>query len=311
MVTYDSVARRGRDPAFPAGLDRARGYYPIALYLAWIAERDLASEDFAETYSALAAELQNVRAGDQGFAQFAAALREVAGDELTSEHLNADGEAFTSRYYEIGFDEDWRAAIVYESKGSPFEVEPTAEHLDDLYEQLDDQFECWEAGEWDDEDDADLFEGTVRLWDLDAGAQILGQNGEHATYSPDQLRVATADLAGRIEIHSALTGERVAELEGHTAMVTCLAWSPDGRKLASASLDGTVRIWDAASYAELVVFEGGEEVVESLVFNALGNRLLTTGQPMAAYEDDDEHDDETCEDEHCELCDDDGRDTPI
>jgi WD40 repeat protein len=35
--------------------------------------------------------------------------------------------------------------------------------------------------------------------------------------------------------------------QGHTSIVTSVAWSPDGRQLASGSADNSIRVWDAES----------------------------------------------------------------
>ena len=53
-----------------------------------------------------------------------------------------------------------------------------------------------------------------------------------------------------IRIWNAETGAAVGEpLQGHTGLVTSVAYSPNGRNITSGSCDETTRIWDTASCA--------------------------------------------------------------
>ncbi|SLM37548.1 nacht and wd40 domain protein, partial [Lasallia pustulata] len=56
-------------------------------------------------------------------------------------------------------------------------------------------------------------------------------------------------------------------LEGHSHLVTAVAFSPDGKQLASCSYDMTVRIWDAATGATLQTLEGHSDVVKAVAFS--------------------------------------------
>jgi WD40 repeat protein len=63
--------------------------------------------------------------------------------------------------------------------------------------------------------------------------------------------------------------------EGHTALISQLAFSPDNCRLASAARDGTVRVWDVASREEMILLMHGY-VVYSVCFNRPGDKILSS-----------------------------------
>jgi WD40 repeat protein len=64
--------------------------------------------------------------------------------------------------------------------------------------------------------------------------------------------------------------------EGHTSMVTSVAFSPDGKHIVSGSGDQTVQVWDAES-GQVVSgpFEGHTDGVTSVAFSPDGKHILS------------------------------------
>ncbi|PVH69239.1 hypothetical protein DL98DRAFT_661794 [Cadophora sp. DSE1049] len=65
-------------------------------------------------------------------------------------------------------------------------------------------------------------------------------------------------------------------LEGHTSVVTSVAFSPDGKQIVSGSDDQTVRRWDAATGQQLLpALEGHTNVVTSVAFSPDGKQIVS------------------------------------
>lgn len=73
-----------------------------------------------------------------------------------------------------------------------------------------------------------------------------------------------------IHIWSAVSGERVKALQGHTDDVECVAFSIIDGRLASGGRDNTIRIWDVGSGQEIQVLQGHESVISSVAFSVGG-----------------------------------------
>src|SRR2546423_2260188 len=54
-------------------------------------------------------------------------------------------------------------------------------------------------------------------------------------------------------------------LEGHSSLVSAVAFSPDGKRLVSASYDQTIRLWDATTGAALQTIRGHRAFVKAVI----------------------------------------------
>ncbi len=86
---------------------------------------------------------------------------------------------------------------------------------------------------------------------------VSGAEFEPLVWSPDGSKIAgSAGFDARI--WDAVTGEELAELEGHFRDVGTIHWSRDGTWLVTVDGGGRVRIWDAITYTLINSFSAGE-----------------------------------------------------
>ncbi|HUR57609.1 MAG TPA: protein kinase [Opitutaceae bacterium] len=112
------------------------------------------------------------------------------------------------------------------------------------------------------------------VWEAGSGTDVGFTAME---LSPDGrfLVTGTGYQDGRVTVRNALTGEVVAELQGHTRWIPWLTFSRDGRWLASASSDQTIRLWDTATWKEAGVFRGHGDEVHAVAFSPDGAFLAS------------------------------------
>lgn len=128
---------------------------------------------------------------------------------------------------------------------------------------------------------------TVRLWNLDTGAEVRRFTG-----ATDRLRALAVSRDGRyvfasgddpvIRCWDIATGREVFAFAGHVGPVLALAVDPSGAILASAGADGTVRRWELVRGTELARVEVSTRPLRALAYSPDGERLLAGGEDRAA-----------------------------
>jgi WD40 repeat protein len=138
--------------------------------------------------------------------------------------------------------------------------------------------------------------GEVMVWDAQTGQELLALQGHtgmvtSVAFSPDGKRLASASgvwdqqqlkyTSPEVKVWDPQTGQELLALQGHTGMVTSVAFSPDGKRLASAGgvdlSPGEVKVWDAETGQELLALQGHTRMVTSVAFSPDGKRIATGG----------------------------------
>lgn len=75
--------------------------------------------------------------------------------------------------------------------------------------------------------------------------RLIGHRGSaRAAFSHDARRAITGDDNGTVRIWDLVTGQQLLCLGGNTGPITCVAFAPDGLLVARGAADGVVRVWD-------------------------------------------------------------------
>ncbi len=129
------------------------------------------------------------------------------------------------------------------------------------------------------------FDGTVRLWDAESGAQlaVIHRNWTSGTCiacSSNGRQIAIQSHDGTVRIWDVEKDIEQAQLRGHSGPVTSVAFSPNGRHIATGSVDGTVRVWNADKCTELHVLRGHGGGIKCIAFNSDGRRIASGSEDL-------------------------------
>jgi WD40 repeat protein len=67
-----------------------------------------------------------------------------------------------------------------------------------------------------------------------------------------------------------------ATLQGHTELLSSVAYSLDGKTLASASVDGTIKLWDVQVGKKRATLKGHTKYVSSVAYSP-DSKTLASG----------------------------------
>jgi WD40 repeat protein/DNA-binding SARP family transcriptional activator len=132
-------------------------------------------------------------------------------------------------------------------------------------------------------------DGTVRIWDIGSGEELLAlfthEAGTHdLALSPDGTHIATAGEDLMVKYWDLSSGLGQGELlRAISVEAEGVDLSPDGRILATINVDGSAHLWNLADGRELSAFYGHlGGWVQGVTFTPDGERLVTIGSDETA-----------------------------
>ncbi|KAG2343315.1 WD40 repeat-like protein [Suillus weaverae] len=126
-------------------------------------------------------------------------------------------------------------------------------------------------------------DGSLRLWDLDGGAQIGEdwRDEEVEVYqmalSPNGKTIVSGSGDGKVKLWDVETGKVVAKWTGGTKVVWSVCWSADGNRVGSGSSDGTARVWDVKTGETILEIKTGHEWVWAVIYSPDDTQIVTGG----------------------------------
>jgi len=120
---------------------------------------------------------------------------------------------------------------------------------------------------------------SIRYFDVHTGKEtkvLPISNTEGISISPDESLLATANLKNNVFLWDAITGNKLAELTGHSNFIKSVAFSPGGKILVSCSQDKEVKLWDVKNRKLLYTFTGHADNVQSVAYSPKGNWIASS-----------------------------------
>jgi len=95
-------------------------------------------------------------------------------------------------------------------------------------------------------------------------------------FSPSNKQLLSTYYGKDIGLWDVSTGGLQETLEGHTGLISCLAYSPDGQQIASGSEDETIRLWNTATGNLQKILKGHLHSVKDIVFSSSSQRIASS-----------------------------------
>jgi WD40 repeat protein len=135
------------------------------------------------------------------------------------------------------------------------------------------------------------FDGSLRLWDLEDGAQIgedWRDEGDKKTgvykiaLSPNGETVVSGSIDGKVRLWDVETGKTVAKWTGHTEGVLSVCWNADGDRIGSGSWDRTARVWNVKNGETMLEIKTRHNFVWAVIYSPDQTKIATGGYKESA-----------------------------
>lgn len=119
---------------------------------------------------------------------------------------------------------------------------------------------------------------SLDSWDALTGKHVYKVENDLGTvscmtFTPDGQRFVCGYMNGKLRIWISNSMTRIADLDGHTRMVSCVAVGHN--RIASGSQDKTIKLWDLSTGRETITLRGHEGTVKFVAFSPDGKRLVS------------------------------------
>ncbi len=123
---------------------------------------------------------------------------------------------------------------------------------------------------------------TLRLWDLNSGAQLMHFYG-HAgaptalavTSDGQNLLYPTSDHS--LCVYDLSNGAQLRRLRGHSAAITACSLHPDGKRVLTAARDHKLKLWNLQTGEELATLSGHTGAITACLITRDGKRAISAG----------------------------------